>query len=179
MKYDVEHRADGDVWGVPGDDRSCGVAAVESAEAMNLAGASQVQTMAFQAAMNAGLPVELVCAVCEQESGWNVWAVRYEPGFYARYISSMKGLGATEMTMRATSFGLMQVMGQTAREFGFDAAYLTELCDPATGLRYGCKKLSREMDKANGSMAAALLGYNGGGDTAYPAQVMARMEKYK
>lgn len=137
------------------------------------------QGMAFTAAQNAGLPIPLVMSVCEQESNWQPWSIRFELGFYGRYISSMKGLSQTEMYARAFSYGLMQVMGQTAREFGFDGAYLSELLDPATGLKYGCKKLSREMDKANGSVAAALLGYNGGGNADYPAQVMARMEKYK
>jgi soluble lytic murein transglycosylase-like protein len=29
----------------------------------------------------------LVCAVIEQESAWNPWAVRYEPGFLSRYVA--------------------------------------------------------------------------------------------
>ena len=114
----------------------------------------------------------LVLAVCEHESSWETYAVRYEPGFYARYIEKMTGLTATEKTMRATSFGLMQVMGQVAREKGFSEKYLTALCDPVFGLTYGCKKLKECLDRENGDVRAALLRFNGGGDPNYPDLVL-------
>jgi len=66
----------------------------------------------------------LVCAVIEQESAWNPWAVRYEPGFLSRYVAPLYTAGklsATETYTRSMSWGLMQVMGQVAREFGFAA----------------------------------------------------------
>jgi len=31
----------------------------------------------------------LVCAVVEQESAWNPWAIRYEPLFFAKYVASL------------------------------------------------------------------------------------------
>src|SRR6267142_5325096 len=36
-----------------------------------------------------GLEPALVCAVIEQESAWNPWAVRYEPGFLSRYVAPL------------------------------------------------------------------------------------------
>ena len=33
-----------------------------------------------------GLDPLIVCAVIEQESGWNPWASRFEPAFEQRYI---------------------------------------------------------------------------------------------
>ena len=33
-----------------------------------------------------GLDPLIVCAVIEQESGWNPWAIRFEPAFEQRYI---------------------------------------------------------------------------------------------
>ncbi len=33
-----------------------------------------------------GLDAVLVASVCEQESWWNPWAIRFEPAFEARYI---------------------------------------------------------------------------------------------
>ncbi len=122
----------------------------------------------------------LVKAVCHWESkNWNPWAMRYEPEFYDTYISPMKGIGATEMRARATSYGLMQVMGETARELGFKGEFLTELCDPQVGIEWGCVDLAREMDRANGNVRQALLGYNGGSDKSYPDKVLGLMFRYQ
>lgn len=41
-----------------------------------------------------------------------------------------------------TSWGLMQVMGAVAREYGFKGKFLSELCDPVVGVWHGCKKLA-------------------------------------
>src|SRR5712671_5546505 len=110
-----------------------------------------LEQIARAVAVKYGLDTALVCAVCDHESaGWQPYAVRYEPGFYDRYISTMHGLTQTEKTMRATSFGLMQVMGQTAREYGFSGHFLTELLDPETAILYGCRKLKHELDMHGG-----------------------------
>ena len=145
----------------------------------------QLKAVARSTALQFGLDPALVMAVCEQESAWEPWAVRYEPAFYTRYIESMK-LPATEKTMRATSFGLMQCMGQVAREQGYDAKYLTSLCDPANAIEQGCRKLrnciQRERHEGGSSLAdlhAALLRYNGGGNLSYPDEVLARIPKYR
>jgi soluble lytic murein transglycosylase-like protein len=124
-----------------------------------------------------GLDPALVAAVIEQESGWNPWAVRYEPGFYRRYVQAMT-LSDTEETMRSTSFGLMQCMGQVARELGFKGKYLTELCDPDINLRIGCKHLKNKLDRAHGDLRKALLAWNGGGNPHYPDEVLARTATY-
>jgi len=130
----------------------------------------------------------LVCAVCEQESGWNPWASRFEPGFQSKYVHPLvarreiKSFGAslaTEIVQRSCSFGLMQIMGQVARELECTAAFLTELCNPEVGLEYGCIQLKRKLEAANQNVQTALLRYNGGGDPAYPAKVLARMEAYR
>ncbi len=139
----------------------------------------QLYAVARSAALNASLDPKLVQAVCEHESSWNPWAVRYEPGFYQTYISAMKGLTATEMTMRATSFGLMQIMGQVAREKGFGDKFLSALLDPLNSVTYGCRKLKECIDRENGDLRSALLRYNGGGDPHYPDAVIPLMEKYK
>lgn len=123
----------------------------------------------------------LVCAVIEQESAWNPWAVRYEPGFLLRYVAPLYTAGklsATEAYTRAMSWGLMQVMGQVAREFGFAAESLPELCHPATGVELGCRILAKRMARARGDVAAALLAWNGGGNPDYPSEVLARLRNY-
>ena len=129
----------------------------------------------------------LVCAVIEQESEWNPWATRYEPKFLSRYVAPLytKGeISATEAYTRAMSWGLMQVMGQTAREFGFKGQFLSELCDPETNLKLGCRILAARLKRARhedgrADEAAALLAYNGGGNANYPAEVLARKSNYE
>jgi soluble lytic murein transglycosylase-like protein len=72
----------------------------------------------------------------------------------------------------------MQVMGQVAREFGFKETSLSELCDPATGIEFGCRILAVRMTRAKGDIPAALLAWNGGADPNYPAEVLARKRNY-
>jgi soluble lytic murein transglycosylase-like protein len=125
------------------------------------------------------LDMALVAAVCEQESSWNPWEVRYEPAFYLRYIVPMGLKDPTAATTRSMSFGLMQIMAQTAIELGFAGKWMTELCDPDAGMDFGCKKLRKCCDLHPGDVDAALLAYNGGGNSYYPAQVQARMKNYR
>ena len=124
----------------------------------------------------------LVCAVVEHESSWNPWAMRYEPMFFDHYIQPLLNNNTihtmTEAIGRATSYGLMQTMGQVAREFGFQGKFLCQLCDPEISLDFGCKKLVKCLDSSNGDIEKALLSYNGGGDPNYPNAVMQLMQKY-
>lgn len=128
------------------------------------------------------LDTALVCAVADHESGgWNPWAIRYEPAFYERYIQPMldnKTLhDLTEATARSISWGLMQIMGQTAREQGY-TGHLAAICDPDTGLDLGCQKLKKCID-ATTSVNEALLRYNGGSNPAYPQLVLSLLPKYQ
>ena len=75
--------------------------------------------------------------------------MRYEPAFLSRYVAPLYTAGKlspTEAYMRAMSWGLMQVMGQVARETGFDALFLSALCEPVQGLAVGCKVLRKKID---------------------------------
>lgn len=129
------------------------------------------------------LDVEVVAAVVCQESGGDTWSIRYEHGFFLRYVEDkpvenligyvprpVPSLG-TERRARATSWGLMQVMGQTARELGFDKRFLSELCDPGLGLHYGCMYLAKQLKREKNNYKNALLRYNGGGDPDYANKV--------
>lgn len=124
-----------------------------------------------------GLDEALVCAVIEQESNWIPWAIRYEPAFQKRYVDP-QNLGPTETIARSISWGLMQLMGEVARELGFNGK-MASLCDPAMGLEWGCKHLKNKLDAHDGDVAAGLLAWNGGGNPGYADQVQARMAKYK
>ena len=139
----------------------------------------QLHAVVRSAAMDYQLDPSLMMALVEHESSWNPYAVRYEPSFYQNYISHMNGLTPTEMQLRACSFGLCQVMGQLAREQGFDGRFLTELCDPALSVKHGCIKVKKSMEQAHGNLQDALLRYNGGSDTTYPGAVLQLMDRYK
>ena len=73
--------------------------------------------------------------------------MRYEPAFFSKYVAPLytnNKIAATEAYSRGFSWGLMQVMGQVARETGFDALFLSALCDPEQGLAVGCKVLRKK-----------------------------------
>lgn len=133
--------------------------------------------LARQKAEKYGLDGDLVCAIVEQESNWNPWAIRYEPAFYTHYVEPLN-LGKTESAARATSWGLMQTMGEVAREYGFGGPFLSELCDPEIGLEIGCKYFSAIMGKVGNNVESALLRWNGGANPAYPSEVQARIPAY-
>ena len=142
---------------------------------------SQLLTLARKAAAAQALDAALVCAVVEQESAWNPWAMRYEPAFFTKYVASLytnNRITASEAYARGFSWGLMQVMGQVAREAGFDALFLSALCDPEQGLAIGCKVLRRKFDAMAGDTTHALLAWNGGANHTYAAQVLARRAHY-
>jgi soluble lytic murein transglycosylase-like protein len=142
---------------------------------------AQLIAAARKAAAAHSLDPALVCAVVEQESGWNPWAMRFEPLFFAKYVAALytnNKVSASEAYARGFSWGLMQVMGQVAREAGFDALYLSALCDPEQGLAIGCKVLHKKFDAAAGDVTRALLAWNGGANPAYAAHVLARKPHY-
>jgi soluble lytic murein transglycosylase-like protein len=126
-----------------------------------------------------GLSPDLVCAVVEQESNWDTWAVRFEPAFEKRYIHpALPAAPTTEELSLAISWGLMQVMGQSAREHGFRGRFFTGLCNPEVGLEIGCRVLSDKWARANANLETALQHWNGGGNPVYASEVIVRMAKY-
>jgi hypothetical protein len=49
---------------------------------------------------------------------------------------------------------------------------------PEQGLAIGCKLLRKKLDALDGDTARGLLAWNGGGNPAYPAKVLARPTHY-
>jgi len=119
----------------------------------------------------------LVCAIVEQESSWEPKAVRYEPAFYRLYIVPLKLADLAEAEGRAYSYGLMQIMGETAREHGFSGKFV-DLLDAATGLLWGCVHFKSLLDRESNDVYNALQHWNGGGNKLYAGQVIARINKY-
>lgn len=112
------------------------------------------------------LPVALIRAVIEAESAGDAWATRFEPHYRwcwdpferqpfsvrradaeraeppAGFPSYEYSSAATEWVHQRTSWGLMQVMGAVAREYGLTQP-LPTLCRPGRGIEYGCRHLAR------------------------------------
>ncbi len=129
-----------------------------------------------------GLDQAIVCGIIEQESSWYQWSMRFEPDFYVRYVGPLikrLNLSQTEAEARSMSWGLMQVMGQVAREQGFNDGSLAVLCDPPVGIEWGCRVFAHKLAAAEGDVTKALLAYNGGSNSMYPAQVMDKSQRYR
>lgn len=108
---------------------------------------------------------DLIESCVIHESSGNPQATRYEPAFYNNYIQPMVSKGIVtpeEGKNRATSWGLMQIMGETAREYGFKGEFV-DLFDPATGLQWALlyfkHQLTRYKDQGEDYAIAA---YNAG-----------------
>lgn len=132
-----------------------------------------------QASEEFHLGESLIAAVMWQESNFDKNAKRYEPDFFDKYILRMEfaevktrypKLGAGAVNLRsekislATSWGLMQVMGQTARELGF-RGNPRELLG-YEGVRFGCIYLKVKLDKYQHDIDSALSAYNAGTPTS-------------
>jgi soluble lytic murein transglycosylase-like protein len=140
--------------------------------------ASDLIALARAIATQHSLDPALVCAVAEQESSWDTHAIRYEPAFHTRYVAPLS-LPLTEEIARSISWGLMQVMGQSAREHGFTGKFLSALCDPANGLAAGCTVLAAKISQAANDIPHALELWNGGSNPNYASEVLAHLPKYR
>lgn len=135
-----------------------------------------------------GINPELICAVIQQESRGDTWAVRFEPKFFLKYIKDKpyrELLGVkpdpgtasqeTERFLRSTSFGLYQIMGETAREIGFPLNYLTELLRPSLNIAWGTKYLAKILKAEDNDLDRALQRWNGGGNSQYAEKVKEKL----
>src|SRR5271156_595446 len=139
--------------------------------------ATEFGAWARTAAVRYAIDPALVCAVIEQESGWDTHAIRYEPGFRATYVAPLR-LPPSEEIARSISWGLMQVMGQVAREHDFTGKFLSALCDPAIGIEIGCRVLAAKLAAASGNITRGLQLWNGGANSEYSAQGFSRVTDY-
>ena len=136
-----------------------------------------------------GVDPVLIAAIIVQESSEYPFSFRYEEGFYQWLLRTLKKrpilLGyvprkygitlATERKARAFSYGLMQIMGETAREYGFDRESLLELTNPELNIELGCKIVQKLFIK-HANEEKVLLRWNGGGDPDYPRRVLSHIK---
>lgn len=134
---------------------------------------------------------EIIASIIWHESaGGQVYAERFEPHWYKRLVpltrDDLKTFGFVppappgldqEKRGRSTSYGLMQILGQTAREQGFRGRFMSELFNIETNIFFGCKILNAKRGavirkgrpKSDEELVKKiLLAYNGGGNPDYP-----------
>jgi hypothetical protein len=166
--------------------------------------------MLIEIATRHGLDPLLVQAICQIESGENPWAWNPEPKY--RYLWDVRkkapfrpltilermseeppadfptpgGDRDQEWWGQQASWGLMQIMGAVAREYGFKGVFLPQLCDPALGLEYGCRIFAALLRRYSTDVEKALAAYNGGPagvgrdlPRAYARKVLARYGKLR
>jgi soluble lytic murein transglycosylase-like protein len=165
--------------------------------------------MIRRAAAAHGLPAAIVASMVEQESAgnpeaWNpeppypyLWDVKRNRKFVLlpgealaksppERFPTLQGDRDQEWWAQQASWGLLQIMGATARELGCRAEYLTHLvADPTAGLEYGCLYLARLLKRC-GTIDGAISAYNAGSPQppgskvwhAYVVPVMSRVDAY-
>lgn len=140
---------------------------------------ADIRALVGEAAGKYGLDPVLLAAQVMQESSGDPLATRFEPAFHWFYGQA---LDDAERRWQATSWGLMQVMGATARGLGFPGPPFTDPADavPVEWLDLGAHYLSKMKRLAFGDMMKALAYYNAGpgraeAGAAYAAAVMQRI----
>lgn len=133
---------------------------------------------------------DIVMCVVIQETKGDTFSWRWEEAFYDRRLkdkdrSTLSGWVpppgtlpsiVDECLQRSCSYGLMQVLGDTARWCAkVTSPYLTVLCDPERGVDVGCRVLSFYLGQADGDYRKALKGYNG--SFTYADEVLGRVQR--
>jgi len=145
------------------------------------------------AASQAELPPELVLAIIEAESSGNRYATRYVSAYPWTRMQAKRPANCTadtESVHQRTAWGLMQVMGGTARQMGFEGC-LPELINPETNVRVGVAYLSmlNSLHGEKHGIDGVIAAYNQGAprksqdgkyqNQEYVNKVKALMTKYK
>ena len=144
-----------------------------------------LENLIRNASNESGMDFDLIASIIYMESGGEVWAFRYEPQFYTNRIlplsrselsghvpSSIPTLD-TEKVSRACSYGLGQILGETARSIlHFEGENLTELFDPELNINLCAQYLKilktsyLWLKDENDIIKAVTKRYNGKGEAA-------------
>lgn len=129
-----------------------------------------------QQARALGLEPWLLAGLAEVESEGHVFACRFERNFrwlwsnerdsptddQAAVSSVAPCSAATELQGQKTSWGLMQVMGATARSLGFSEPFLAALVEPERNIMFGAAFLAKQMARYGGDPTKSVAAYNAG-----------------
>jgi soluble lytic murein transglycosylase-like protein len=133
-----------------------------------------VHPLVLQVSSTYGLQPDLLAAQIQVESSGDPFAFRYEKAYFEHYILNNAGAeGYAFGPLAACSYGLLQILLETALENGFDGRP-EQLFDPKVGLSWGAKYLQRCLLLTNQDYPLALKRYNGSGTAAeqYAAKVL-------
>jgi soluble lytic murein transglycosylase-like protein len=126
-----------------------------------------------RAAKSHNVPSALIAAVIQEESRFDQWATRAEPLYYKnrkvrraamRWTRDHPGgpNQFTELADRSRSYGLMQIMGETAREQGFAQPFLAALYIPDNAIAHGATLMKKLLARYKNDTLAAISAYNQG-----------------
>jgi len=107
----------------------------------------------------------LIAAIIQVESSGVRYRLRAEPTFDylvapERWAKALGITKDTEVMCQKTSWGLMQVMGGTARDLGYED-HLVELVEAEIGIYWGTKYLAKQLKKYQ-TIKGAAAAYNAG-----------------
>ena len=153
-------------------------ALVESLQGADSSEAADVFLIPFRkeidsVARKCKLPASLLAAFIQEESQFDPFAIRTEPHYLKKrkviaearsWSRKHRGVPTyeTELFLRASSMGLMQPLGQVAREQGFKARFLSALIEPYNSLDEGAKHLRDKIIRYKGDTLSAISAYNQG-----------------
>lgn len=131
----------------------------------------EIISIVGDAAQKHGLDFWTLVAQVERESSGNPLAMRWEPGYRWFYPPGTIPSDEQEKLFQMTSWGLLQIMGATARELGYrEPATLWPSSplklDPVTALDLGCVYLKKMLTRWGGATRDGLSAYNAGHPTA-------------
>jgi len=122
------------------------------------------------AAKKFGVDSSLIAAIIQVESGGLAFRTRFEDNFkhttkdFQEHASRLGVTFMTEYVHQKTSWGLMQVMGATARDCGFKL-HLPQLCLPEHGIYWGTHYFKIQLNRYARSVnqeTDAIAAYNAG-----------------
>lgn len=108
------------------------------------------------------LSVSCVLAFCMAESSFGVHKIKYE-SHYRWLVGKEETLSIGELLGQKHSWGLMQVMGAVAREYGHKGPF-TDLWEPSLNLKYGMMHL-RKLYRRHQHWPDTIAAYNAGTPT--------------
>jgi soluble lytic murein transglycosylase-like protein len=123
-----------------------------------------MRDLIVETAKDFDLDPAIVWGICQQESGFNPAAVRYEPHY--RWLVDPERVKPrlcsvdTEIVFQKVSIGLMQVMGAVYREHGYRGWLSEILLSQSSQLFYGCKHLAGLIDRYG--KVPGIAAYNAG-----------------
>lgn len=114
----------------------------------------------------AGISARLIAAIITIESAWNPWAMHLETRF--RYLMNVANHAQathttieTERELQKMAFGLMQLVGGTARAIGYKGP-LTLLLDPEVNIHWGSRYLRQIRVHYPNNVRDQVAAYNAG-----------------